>query len=272
MCVKLCFLFHTLYVDERDCCQLFATEDCYFILHECVVCVCAYNDFGQQHPTPVTPATKATPHMAHTSHVPSCMPRICPHPTRTLKCSNMLQSNNARDTLVLYKACTKECVSSMPMDNQRNEIDKITEHLLTLTYAAKATVHKTHWCCTRQAPRRLPHPCPCTASIIKINNNDNNNHLISPWQMLKGWNSIAKMYSSAQWNLLTNIKSIACLSTHTDELNNIGCECNNLNNHYALMQTILRIKNAKRFWAHNISFPTTSILSKATSPKKFELL
>ena len=33
--------------NERDCCRLFATKDCYFISHECVVCVCAYNDFGQ---------------------------------------------------------------------------------------------------------------------------------------------------------------------------------------------------------------------------------
>ena len=39
MCGKLCFLFHTLFVDERDCCRLFAIEDYYFILDECVVCV-----------------------------------------------------------------------------------------------------------------------------------------------------------------------------------------------------------------------------------------
>ena len=44
--------------------------------------------------------------------------------------------------------------------------------------------------------------------------------------------------------LVIKEQSIACLCTHTHGLNNIGCECNNLNNDYALMQIILRIKKS----------------------------
>ena len=133
----------------------------------------------------------------------------------------------------------------MPMHSWRYIINNKTLHLSTFTHAAKAMIEETHCSCTRHVPRCLPRPCPCTTSIIKINNN--NHHLISPWLMLKGWNGTVKMYSSIQWTLLTNRKSIACLCTHTYGLNNIGCECNNLNKHYALMQIILRIKNAKSF-------------------------
>ena len=69
MCGELCFLFHTLSIDERDCCRLFATKDYYFISHEYVVCVCAYNDFGQQHLAPMTPAITATGYGADCSSV-----------------------------------------------------------------------------------------------------------------------------------------------------------------------------------------------------------
>ena len=55
-----------------------------------VLCLCAYNDFGQQHPSRVTPTTKAMAHAVYTGHVPSHMPCACPHPTTTLKYSNML--------------------------------------------------------------------------------------------------------------------------------------------------------------------------------------
>ena len=131
------------------------------------VCVCAYNDFGQQHPAPMTPATKATAHVVYTGRMLSRMPRACLHPTRTLKYSNMLQSNDTRDTLLLHKTCTKACASSMPLHNQCNEIKNITKHLSTLTHAAKATAHETHYYCTRHAPRRVPRPCLCTTNVMK---------------------------------------------------------------------------------------------------------
>ena len=132
-----------------------------------VLCVCAYNDFGQQHSALVTPATKAMTHAAYTGRVVSRMPRACPHLTKTLKHSNMLQSNNTRDTELLHKACTKARASSMTVHNQCNEIKNITRHLFALTHATKATAHEIHCCCTRHIPRRVPRPCPCTISVMK---------------------------------------------------------------------------------------------------------
>ena len=129
--------------------------------------MCIYNDFGQQYLAPMTPTTKATAHVAYIGRVLSRMPRACLHPTRTLKHSNMLQSNDTRDTLLLHKACTKASASSMPVHNQCNEIKNITEHLLALTHVAKATTHETHCHCTRHVPRRVPRPCPCTTNVMK---------------------------------------------------------------------------------------------------------
>ena len=103
-----------------------------------------------------------------------------------------------------------------------------------------------------------------TISTIKINNN---NHLSSPLLMLKDWNGILKVYSSAQWNLLTNRASIAYLRTHAYELNNIGCECKNLNKHCASVQIVVRTKKCKNILSTQISFPTTLVLFKVTTSK-----
>ena len=71
ICEKLSFLFHTLFVDEHSCWRLFATEDCYFILHECVVCL-HINDLRQHNRAPGMHATRPrhTWRTLATRHVP----------------------------------------------------------------------------------------------------------------------------------------------------------------------------------------------------------
>ena len=80
-----------------------------------VRCLCVYNNFKQYNLTPVTPATKAMAHVVYTSHILSYMPRACPQPTRILKYSDILQSNDTRHNVAAHKACTKAHASSMPV-------------------------------------------------------------------------------------------------------------------------------------------------------------
>ena len=151
----------------RRACLLLAIRNRRLLFHIAQVhCSCAYNVFGQRHPAPVTPTTKATPHAAYTSRVPSRMPCACPRPTKKSKHWNMPQSNDTRDTLLLHKARTKVCGSSMPMHNKCNEIKNKTLHFLAVTHATEATTQETHYSCTRHVPRHLPHPCLCTAGVI----------------------------------------------------------------------------------------------------------
>ena len=75
--------------------------------------------------------------------------------------------------------------------------------------------------------------------------------------MLKDWNGIVKVYSSAQWNLLTNRASIAYLRTHTYKLNNIGCKCKNLNKSLCFCINNSENKKCKNILSTQISFPTT---------------
>ena len=131
-----------------------------------VRCLCACNIFGQRHPALVTPALKATPHAAYAGCVPSRMPRACPCPTKKSKHRNILQSNDTRDTLLLHKARTKVHASSMPMHSWHHVINNKTLHLPVVPHAVEVTTQETHCHRTRHVPRRVPRPCPCTASIM----------------------------------------------------------------------------------------------------------
>ena len=84
-----------------------------------------------------------------------------------VSCHTCSRGGDIGDTLQLHKACTKARASSMPMHNRSNEIKKKTQHLLAVTHAAEATTLETHYSCTRHVPRRVPHPCPCTTSVMK---------------------------------------------------------------------------------------------------------
>ena len=71
------------------------------------------------------------------------------------------------DTLLLHKACTKACASSMPVHSRRHVINNKTLHLSTVTHAAEVMTQETHCSCTRHVPRHVPRPCPCTTGVMK---------------------------------------------------------------------------------------------------------
>ena len=96
-------------------------------------------------------------------------PVLCHHQQNTTFISSHTCSrgDNTGDTLLLHKARTKARASFMPVHNKCNEIKNKTQHLLVVTHAAEATTQETHCSCTRNVPRRVPHPCLCTTGVMK---------------------------------------------------------------------------------------------------------
>ena len=129
-----------------------------------VCCLCAYNIFGQRHPAPVTPAKR--PH--HTWCTLAVWQATClVHAPAQPRNRNMLQSKDTQDTLLLHKAHTKARASSMPVHSRRYVVNNKTLYLSADTHAAETTTEETQYSNTRQAPRRMPRPCPSTTGVMK---------------------------------------------------------------------------------------------------------
>ena len=65
--------------------------------------------------------------------------------------------NKGHATRGVQWPCAKPHASCMPPPNQEIGNNET---------CCKVRTHETHCCCTRHVPRRVPRPCPCTASVV----------------------------------------------------------------------------------------------------------
>ena len=127
-------------------------------------CLFACNDFGQHNPSLFKHATMSTAQAMHTRHVPMYMPHPCPCTTNIFKHWHMGLTDDTQHTRLKHKACIMALASSMPMHHRYNKVKYIIENLSPFTHATKAATDVDY---TRHVPRHVPHPYPCTTSIIK---------------------------------------------------------------------------------------------------------